>query len=157
MGRGFSILDNPNHQGESNTWLTPLSLIKNIKEFDLDPCGYKNHHTAKKIICLPNNGLDIEWYGDVWLNPPYGKYTKHWLNKLSVHGKGIALVFSRTDTEWFQNAAIKADWVFFIKGRIKFLRPDFTEATNAGHGSCLIGYGIDHKYTNKLNGVLWVK
>jgi hypothetical protein len=139
--RGFSQLDNPAHQGETNTWLTPISLIRSLGEFDLDPCGYPGHPTASNLICQPDCGLSADWYGRVWLNPPYGKETGKWLDKLAKHGRGVALVFSRTDTSWFQEYAAKADWVFFIKGRIKFIHTEKGADTNAGHGSCLMGFG----------------
>lgn len=139
MGEGFSRLDNPNHEGQTNTWLTPLALVKELGIFDLDPCGFPNYHTANKLICLPKDGLQEEWCGRVWLNPPYGRHIESWLKKLEQHGNGIALVFGRTDTSWFHR--IKPDLLFFIRGRIKFLRSDFTEDTNAGHGSVLMAFG----------------
>ena len=139
MSKGFSTLDNPNHQGETDTWLTPLPLIKALGEFDLDPCGFAGHQTSKQIITLPDDGLKYDWFGRVWLNPPYGKQTGQWLDKLQEHGNGIALVFARTETKWYQR--LKPDLTFFLSGRIKFLKPDFTESTNAGHGSMLLCFG----------------
>lgn len=137
--KGFSKLDNPNHQGQTDTWLTPLSIIQSLGDFDLDPCGFQGHATAKRLICLPSDGLEEKWEGRIWLNPPYGKQTGTWLQKLEEHGNGIALVFARTETSWFQR--LRPDLVFLIKGRIKFLKPDFTESTNAGHGSMLLAWG----------------
>jgi hypothetical protein len=138
-GRAFSKLDNPSHEGKTNTWLTPLPLIRELGEFDLDPCAYPGHATAKRLIVLPEDGLSAEWHGRVWLNPPYGREIGKWLKKLQDHGNGIALVFGRTDTAWFHE--LDPDLIFFIQGRIKFLKPDFTEDTNAGHGSILLAFG----------------
>jgi len=149
--RGFSKLDNPNHSGTTDTWLTPLWLIERLGRFDFDPCGFPGHKTADNINYLCD-GLWLNWYGRVWLNPPYGKQTGLWLEKLRDHGHGIALVFARTDTRWFQSIAKESDWVFFIAGRIKFLDSNFNESTNAGHGSCLIGFGEDFNF--KIDGVL---
>ena len=153
--KGFSKLDNPNHQGKTNIWLTPWNIINKLGNFNLDPCAYQTHPTADKLIYPPQDGLSSEWFGRVWLNPPYGKEIDLWLRKLERHGRGVALVFSRTDTKWFQNAALKADWIFFLKGRVKFMKPDRSFDTNAGHGSCLIGYG--EKWNYSLDGVLMVK
>lgn len=138
--RGFSKLDNPSHQGATNTWLTPLWLINSLGKFDFDPCGYEGHATAKKINTT-EDGLIIPWEGRVWLNPPYGKDIQKWIHKFVDHGKGIALVFARTDTHWFQGYSKLCDWIFFLKGRIKFLDAEFKESTNAGHGSVLFGFG----------------
>jgi len=137
--KGFSTLDNPSHEGQTNTWLTPLDLINNCGEFDYDPCGFDGHRTAKKINVLPSDGLRTEWEGNVWLNPPYGREIQRWLSRLEEHANGVALLFSRTDTRWFQSS--KPDMILYLAGRVKFLRPDFTADTNAGHGSMLFVYG----------------
>lgn len=50
-------------KAETTTWLTPISLIKELGEFDLDPCGHAGHVTAKNLICLPNDGLRENWGG----------------------------------------------------------------------------------------------
>lgn len=143
MSKGFSKLDNPNHEGKTNTWLTPIELVEMLGEFDLDPCAYPRHLLAKKMICLPEDGLKTKWEGRVWLNPPYGRNIGLWLQKIRSHGNGIAIVFSRTETNWFQDA--DPDAIFLIKGRIKFINPEAkTITTNAGHGSCLLIYGKEN-------------
>lgn len=142
MSVGFSKLDNPSHEGKTNTWLTPLNIVRALGNFDLDPCGFPGHITAKKMICLPDDGLETQWFGRVWLNPPYGKSIGQWLERLEIHGNGIALVFARTDTKWFHK--LKPDLVWFLKGRIKFLKPDLSQDTNAGHGSMLLAFGSEN-------------
>lgn len=137
--RGFATLDNPAHEGKTNTWLTPLNFVRSLGEFDLDPCAFPGHETAKRLISLPEDGLAAQWNGRVWLNPPYGKAISHWLKKLEEHGNGIALVFSRTDTKWFQS--LRPDMIFAVRGRIAFLREDLTSDSNAGHGSVLLAWG----------------
>lgn len=128
-----------NHQGKTNTWLTPLNHIKALGEFDLDPCGFIGHNTAKKIIVLPKDGLKEEWMGRVWLNPPYGRNVNSWLQKLQIHGNGVALVFARTDVKWFQG--LKFDAINFLSKRIAFLNENFEQGTNAGVPSVLIAFG----------------
>ena len=88
-------------------------------------------------------GLMQNWVGRVWLNPPYGKETGYWLDKLRLHGNGIALVFARTDTTYFQEYVFKvADAIFFIAGRLKFYHVNGEEAkSSAGAPSVLIAYG----------------
>ena len=103
--------------------LTPLDLISKLGKFDLDPCGISTHKTATSIISLPNDGLKIDWWGRVWLNPPYSD-PKPWLEKLARHNNGIALVLNSTDTGWFQAALIAANCMFLLKGRPKFMRLD---------------------------------
>lgn len=143
MSRGFSTLDPQGHKGKTDTWLTPLWIINALGEFDLDPCGFYGHKTAKEIMLT--NGDGLEWNGRVWLNPPYSEVGR-WLDMLAEHRRGIALVFARTDTKWAQRHFEHADSVFFMKGRIKFLNDKFEESTNAGHGSMFLAYGEKPKW-----------
>lgn len=128
--------------GKTNTWLTPLSLVRELGPFDLDPCGYPGHATAERLICLPNDGLKQDWHGRIWLNPPYGKHAALWLSKLQNHGNGIALVFNRLGTNWmkpFVNGGF-----FVIDGRVAFSSPegfDNGKSNNAGNSSILIPFG----------------
>lgn len=113
------------HQGLTNVWLTPKFVIDDLGPFDLDPCPAPEPRpwpTAK--VHLTGDGLEQFWEGCVWLNPPYGNETRHWVRKLIRHGNGIALVASRTDTAWFYEASQRADLVFFPKGRIRFFNAD---------------------------------
>lgn len=50
------------------------------------------------------------------------------------------------DTKTLQKHLRLADSVFFLAGRIKFLKPDFTEGHNAGAGSMLLSYGWTPDY-----------
>jgi DNA N-6-adenine-methyltransferase Dam len=131
---------------ETTTWLTPLGLVRSLGEFDLDPCGYVGHPTAKKLIVLPEDGLSQSWLGRVWLNPPYGTAQRIWLKKLQEHGNGIALVFARLETNWIQ--PFIQDGFFQLQGRISFIsNKDFKEGRSAGGGwsagtgSILIPFG----------------
>lgn len=135
----FVSTDPVSHEGKTNTWLTPLHLIRSLGEFDLDPCGFHGHDTAKKIIVLPDCGLSEPWAGRVWLNPPYGKEQKHWLEKLKNHGNGIALIFARLETKWIQ--PYLEGGFFQIEGRISFLNAKFEKVSNAGAPSILIPFG----------------
>jgi hypothetical protein len=132
-------------KAQTTTWLTPLSLVRSLGEFDLDPCGYPGHETAKRLICLPEDGLKAEWTGRVWLNPPYGKEQQIWLKKLQEHGNGIALIFARLETNWIQ--PFLGGGFFQIQGRLSFLssadmQPGKSSCGwSAGTGSILIPFG----------------
>jgi hypothetical protein len=126
-------------------WLTPPEIIKSLGEFDLDPCSPINRPwpTAKNHFTILDNGLLRDWFGRVWMNPPYGSALIHWLNKMSLHNAGIALTFARTETRAFQDFVFPfADSILFMKGRITFLNVDGTPGDyNGGAPSVLIGYG----------------
>lgn len=95
------------------------------------------------------------WRGRVWLNPPYGSQTAHWLRKLAQHGNGIALTFARVETRMFFDTVWSlADAVLFIRGRLQFYNVDGSKAANsAGAASVLIAYGSKNADTLESSGI----
>lgn len=145
-GKSFHAADPASHQGKTNTWFTPRKIFNGLgTKFDLDPCtqSFRPFDTAQTHYCYDQgeDGLKLNWRGNVWLNPPYGKETYEWLRRLDEHAKGIALVFSRTDTIWFQEIIQKANACNFLKGRISFIDRFGNQKTNAATGSVLFAWG----------------
>lgn len=122
---------NPIHfSSKSSDWTTPEIIINKtvqlLGEIDLDPCSNpdfpnipaKNHFTKKE------DGLTQNWIGKIYMNPPYGSEIKKWIYHLAEQFEegnvleAIALVPSRTDTEWFRR--LKKHLRCFIWGRLKF-------------------------------------
>lgn len=142
MGKGIGGHTKP-FKGESDIWLTPPHVLESFPCFDLDPCGHKGWATAKRMYYPPQDGLALPWFGMVWLNPPYGPQAEKWLHRLSQHGRGIALIFARTDTVWWhREVAEKSHSVLFLEGRLFFHRADGIRAKhNSGGPSALVAYG----------------
>jgi len=145
------------HAGHASKdeWLTPPEIIHSLGTFDLDPCSPINRpwDTAKTHFTIDDNGLLRDWFGRVWLNPPYGRMMPPWLDKLALHGNGIAFVFGRTDINAFHNHVFPfADSIFFVKGRISFHHVSGQRAdSNSGAASVLIAYGQQN--SEALDGV----
>lgn len=142
--------DSPDNQ--SVDWYTPQWIFDDLGiEFDLDPCHPKNKIPwipVKKHYSLEDNGLVSPWFGNVWLNPPYGRETTDWLKKMHEYRNGIALVFARTDCKWYHDYVVKADGLLFLKGRIRFVDGlGLTKGSGAGCGSMLISWD---EYNTKL-------
>lgn len=141
----------------SVVWLTPPHIIEALGEFDLDPCASLDRpwDTAKHHYTEEQDGLIQPWFGRVWLNPPYGNGMENWLRLLSQHsGGGIALIFARTETKtFFDFVWDKADAILFMKGRIKFHRPDGSQAQSAGSPSVLIAYGQNNVKALQESGI----
>lgn len=133
---------------KNDEWLTPPDIIQALGEFDLDPCAPINPpwRMAKNHFTVEDNGLKQDWFGRVWCNPPYGLEAAKWLQKLSEHGNGIALIFARTETKmFFDYVWSNADAVLFIEGRLFFHHVNGDRAkANAGAPSVLIAYGADN-------------
>lgn len=137
----------------THVWLTPPDLKAPLGEFDLDPCAAPEPRpwpTAKRHITLPEDGLSAKWEGRIWLNPPFGSHTAHWLQKMAAHNWGTALVFARTETRmFFDSVWSKAQGLLFVRGRPHFYRPDGTRADgNSGGPIVLVAYG--HEDMDKL-------
>jgi hypothetical protein len=151
-----------NEQSVANTevWLTPPPLVRALGKFDLDPCAAENMpwQIATNSYTEKDNGLTQRWQGRVFMNPPYGTKLDPFLHKLAEHGNGIALVFARTETRaFFRNVWTRADAIMFLKGRVKFYRPDGTQGQSSGSPSCLIAYGpnnVQALYESNLEGVV---
>lgn len=125
-------------------WLTPPELVKSLGHFDLDPCTPLNPPFvhADTNYNIKDDGLNKDWFGRVYLNPPYGKGMEKWLEKLKIHGNGIALIFARTETKCFFNHIWNdANAVLFVKGRIKFYGVDGQQKGTQGAPSIFIAYG----------------
>ena len=131
---------------EQVDWYTPPWIFERLGlSFDLDPCqplGGIHWIPAAHHYTIEDDGLTSYWYGLVWCNPPYGKYTSAWLKKCNEHRNGIALVFARTDTKWFHDYVAKSDAILFLSGRIKFVDGlQVAGSSGAGAGSMLIAWG----------------
>lgn len=143
----FTQSHNPDAGGgqRETRWLTPAWIVQALGEFDLDPAGAPGHMLAKSTY-MPEagiNGLTKQWYGRVWLNPPYGKELEPFMQRMAEHGNGIALVFARTETSWFRTTVWgAATALLFLHGRLTFLDAEGVPAKhNAGAPSVLVAYG----------------
>jgi len=128
--------------GRRDDWLTPRPIVERLGPFDLDPCAavIPPWATATRMISLPDDGLAAEWEGRVWCNPPYSK-AGLWAARMAEHGRGVALLFARTDTRWWwDNVWMRACSVFFIRGRLRFTLPDTPYRIDgaASHPSVLV-------------------
>ncbi len=166
MKEGFS------HESAKNKtveWYTPKYIFDAIGTvFDLDPCSPGKAIVpwvpAKECYCFTDgqDGMMLPWKGNVYMNPPYGKNTPAWLERLALHGTGIALLFSRTDATWFHRFVSMADAICFVKGRIRFIGENnarsyaagtFKPEETPGAGSMLIAYGTGNAEALRNSGL----
>lgn len=137
----------------TTTWLTPPNVIEALggaHSFDLDPCAApapRPWDTALRMNAeADGDGLAIDWYGRVWLNPPYtASEIPAWMKRLTDHGRGTALIFARTETAMFQREVWdRASGLLFLFGRLNFHdRAGVRSMKNAGAPSVLCAYGQD--------------
>jgi hypothetical protein len=130
----------------TDEWFTPPAVFEALGlAFDLDPAAPRGGVPwipARRHFTKEDDGLAQPWQGRVLLNPPDGRATAHWLTKLADQGNGLALVFARTDTAWFQRIASRVTALCFVDGRIRFHRPNRSQGDAAPSPSLLIAFGL---------------
>lgn len=115
-------------------WYTPLDLLEQVRSFlgeiDLDPARPD-----------ADNGLMQTWRGRVFLNPPYGRHIKKWIDKALSDpvDELVLLVPSSTSAPWFQ--PLFKHTVCFIRGRLKFRDPEGIKPAGAPFASVLVYRG----------------
>ena len=122
------------HNSGNNEWYTPAEYIeaarRTMGSIDLDPasCEVANRVVkAENIYTIDDDGLTQQWYGNIWLNPPYaGELIKQFAEKLvsSDFEQAIVLVNNATETAWFNTLIEAATAVVFPRGRVRFYMPD---------------------------------
>lgn len=129
--------------GKSQVHLTPKWIIDALGPFHLDPCAADPRPWNCAAHNIAAEGLEADWYGHVWLNPPFDRYVVgRWIGRLASHGDGIALLHARTEAGWFEPVWQTAANMLFLADRIKFCRPDGTEQpANSGAPVVLAAFG----------------
>ncbi|MGR4927366.1 DNA N-6-adenine-methyltransferase [Bradyrhizobium sp. CAR08] len=151
-------------RGRTDEWLTPPAVLAALGPFDLDPCApvVRPWPTAAQHYTVHDNGLLLPWRGRVFLNPPYHRSVIGlWLARMADHGRGVALIFARTETAaFFRYVWEQASALLFLRGRLDFHTPDGATArrtsggaANAGAPSVLCAYGQDDAEVLALCGL----
>ncbi len=141
---------------KSDEYLTPPEIIEALGVFDLDPCSpyERPWDTARVHYNRVQDGLEREWFGRVWLNPPYVRGLGLWLKKMVAHGNGIAFIFARTDTRLFHTYVWGvATAILFLRGRTKFFLANEDQMLDAPSPSCLVAYGKDNARALRESGL----
>lgn len=131
--------------GKSDDWYTPAYIFEALE------CGFDMDVAAPESgpLHVPCNSwmwadsLESDWEGFIWMNPPFGARNGlvPWMEKFRIHDNGIALVPDRTSAPWWQDMAVWADKIFFVAGKVKFIRPDGSIGKSPSVGTTLVGMG----------------
>lgn len=112
----------------SDCWYTPQDFFDKLNEefkFTLDACALPENTKCERFFTPEQDGLQQEWTGTVWCNPPYGRTVCKWVQKGSVSARGggatvVMLLPARTDTGWFHDFVYNKAEIRFVRGRLKF-------------------------------------
>jgi len=156
MSRLFSPEWEP--EDNDNCYTPPFIFDRLGLTFDLDPAappGGVPWVPARCYYTEFDNGLLQPWFGVVWLNPPYSKPAP-WVDKLSAHGNGIALLPLDPTTKWFRQNVASADLHCFLEHRIRFRRPTPQNETSARFPSVLAAYGPEATAALRQSDLGWL-
>ena len=95
---------------QTDNWETPQVFFEKLNDefhFDLDVCASLANAKCKKFYTKEQDGLNQEWTGVCWMNPPYGREIGKWIKKAyesSINGATVVcLIPARTDTAWWHD------------------------------------------------------
>lgn len=121
------------YENKSDEWATPKSLVRPLSDavggFDLDPAsGAERTPHAPNVYTKEDDGLTQQWFGNVFVNPPFSDKVK-WIEKAmsEVNGGNADLVVMvlpvDTSTAWYHDLVTQAPVVCFVgPGRMDFDR-----------------------------------
>jgi hypothetical protein len=151
-----------NNSGE-NEWYTPECYIESAKKvmgnIDLDPASSEIANQTVKanlFYSQEEDGLSKEWFGNVWMNPPYSQpLIFQFITKLVESNKinqAIVLVNNGTETQWGQLLLSNSNAVCFHQSRIRFIDKygNLGQAPLQGQMICYIGSEVNN-FINEFN------
>ena len=113
-----------------NYWETPREFFGKLNRefnFELDVASNGDNAKCERYFTELENGLEQDWRGNVFCNPPYGREIGDWVKKaydeslVNTNGVIVLLIPARTDTRyWHDYIFNKASEIRFLKGRLKF-------------------------------------
>ncbi len=137
----LSFKANYHTSDKSYEWYTPAEIIQTARRvmrgIDLDPASTEEANRvigAQTIYTEESGGLSQNWFGCIWLNPPYNMpevedfTTKaHESYQAGKIKEALILVNNSTDAEWFHRL-LENYPVCFTRGRVKYWGPDASQA-----------------------------
>jgi hypothetical protein len=109
----------------SDQHFTPKWVFDKLNvKFDLDVAAseLETFVPAVKKYTIEDDGLEQNWFGLVWMNPPYSKPTP-WVEKFIAHDNGIALL-PITRGKWWDAVWASNGVIIPTPYNFKFERPD---------------------------------
>lgn len=117
-------------------WYTPKEYVEAARSvmgsIDLDPASSAEANRivrAKRYFSAKENGLKQDWYGNIWVNPPYradliGPFIDKIVRESANFDQAVIMVNNATETRWFKKLVGVSSAIVFPTGRIHFCQPD---------------------------------
>lgn len=155
--KGKTRPENIHISDDSYEWYTPLDYIEAARAvmggIDLDPATSieaQKEIGADYFYTKEDDGLQNNWFGRVWLNPPYcmpdiEQFTEKAIEAYSMGeiSQAIILTNNATDTSWFHHLLVVSGIMCLTKGRVKYWGPN---ASAARQGQAIFYLGKNQDY-----------
>lgn len=136
-------------------YYTPPEIIEAARVcmggIDLDPASSHAANVTVKagtIYTIEDDGLSVNWFGNVWVNHPFGRKTNTpWINKLVAEWtagritQACNITFAATSEQWFQPLLKQPQC--FLCPRTNYLLPDGTVYKGVTKGSVVTYFGTN--------------
>lgn len=121
---------------------TPYWVYSKLGDIDLDPCADENTKIGRVNWAIERgeDGLEREWFGFVFCNPPFSQ-KETWVKKMLEHRNGILLLPERGSTPWHGPCADECKFHFTMGIKINFEGGSSSNPT----GSTLFLFGDEAK------------
>lgn len=144
------------HSAATPRWGTPADIVERARlvmgGLDLDPCSSDSFN---EVIKAPNyysiddrgeNGLELPWFGKVFVNPPGGLVKQFWRKAMSEPIEQMIWVgFSVEQLALLADEAVHPMDMSFcvLRKRLRFTRHDGYSGSPS-HSNYLAGYRVKH-------------
>lgn len=138
---------------EKDDWQTPDWVIDAIEEhhgvIHTDPAQGPGTEIGKVYNHdESDDGLNSQWFGTVFLNPPFSmkvEFLEVVVEKMLKPDVGTIFVVTPDGTDtlswWHDFIAEEANYIWFSRGRISYLRPDGEEVGSPTFGTAISVFG----------------
>lgn len=133
-----------NEYKANDDYYTPKWIFEKLGLiFDLDVCAPEKGVPWLPTLshyCKEQDGLKQDWFGLVWMNPPFSNQ-RPWIEKFIQHQNGLALL------PWYRSLSLTSMWntvdaVTMLPPNLKFEHK--TEGTKSIFSSCgLFAFGLE--------------
>jgi ParB family chromosome partitioning protein len=134
-------------------WYTPPAIIeaarKAMGSIDLDPASSEQANKivkAGKFFTIEDDGLKQDWFGNIWLNHPFGRVENPlWIQKLANEysyprvQQVCCITYACTSEAWFQ--PLHSGLQCYLTPRTNYLLPDGTPKRGVTKGSVVTYFG----------------
>lgn len=138
-------------------WYTPKQYIDSARlvmgSIDLDPasCKFANEVVQAPVFFdIDSNGLSKDWFGNVWMNPPYANklitsFTDKLIGSIAERkvNQAVLLTHNLCDSAWFHKVSRASCRFCITRGRIRHYGTD-GELGTPTHGHAFFYFCSEH-------------